>query len=295
MSVTLALLAALASSPAFVTHVQDAYPALSPDGGTLVFQSTRGGHWALYLADADGANARVLVDSGDNPVTPSWSPDGRQVAFAATADGNSEIFVINADGSNRRRLTNDPANDSHPHFARDGRLFFNSGTETSAGEIAEIYSMNIDGSARRQHTHCNAVCTFPSPSPDGRWLAYRRVLAEPGRDWAQAPIQSNSEVLVQRMDASGVRNLSLHPAFDGWPVWSPNSQWVVFASGRDGQPLVGQVYAIHPDGTALRRITEGPLSNAQPFVTPDGASVLTYWLHETPDLEAGSIGRWPFH
>ena len=154
--------------------------------------------------------------------------------------------------------------------------------------------MNVDGSTRRQHTHCNAVCTFPSPSPDGRWLAYRRVIAEPGRNWAQAPTQSNSEVFVQRMDGGGARNLSQHPAFDGWPVWSPDSRWVVFASGRDGAPLTGQVYAIRPDGTALRRVSNGPLSNVQPFVTPDGTGVLTYWLHETADAEDGSIGRWPF-
>ena len=120
---------AVSAGAQFVTHVQDSYPALSPDGRTLVFQSNQSGGPALYVSDADGGSARVLVDSGDNPVTPSWSPDGRQIAFAATVGGNSEIFVINADGSNRRRLTNDPADDSHPHFARSGRLFSNSGTE----------------------------------------------------------------------------------------------------------------------------------------------------------------------
>src|SRR5262245_30514483 len=81
------------ASPNFVTHVQDAYPAVSPDGAAMVFQSTRNGRWALYVSDLEGANVRVLVDSGDDPVVPAWSPDGRRIAFAATADGHSEIFM----------------------------------------------------------------------------------------------------------------------------------------------------------------------------------------------------------
>ncbi len=293
MFLSLILAIAQAASPVLVTNVRDAYPAVAPDGRTLAFQSTRSGRWALYLSDIDGGNLRVLIDSGDDPVTPAWSPDGRRIAFAASADGNSEIFVVDLDGSNRRRLTNDPSDDSHPHFAADDRLFFNSGIETANGEVANIYSMNIDGLRRRQHTRCNAVCTFPAPSPDGRWLAYRRVIAGPGRGWDQSERPRNSEVFVQDMDGTDARNLSQNSAFDGWPVWSPNSQWVAFASNRDGVPLVGQVFVVRPDGTSLTRLTNGPLSHVQPSFTPDGAFVLTYTHHETPEAEFGAIARWP--
>lgn len=288
------LVFAQAASPSFVTHVQDAYPAVSPDGSTLVFQSTRSGRWALYLSDLEGGNVRVLVDSGDDPVVPAWSPNGERVAFAATADGHSEIFIVDRDGTNRRQLTRDGGDASHPHFARDGRIFFNSGREVDGREVQEIYSMAQDGSRRRQHTRCNAVCTFPSPSPDGRFIAYRRVFDTPGLSWAQAPVVRNSEVVVARMNGSQERNVSGHPAFDGWPVWSLDSRWIVFASGRDGAPLTGQIYAVQPDGAHLQRITHGPMSNVQPSMSPDGAAVFTYFLFETPEREAGSIARWPF-
>lgn len=292
---TLFLAFAQVASPSFVTRVQDAYPAVSPDGGTLAFQSTRGGRWALYLSDIDGGNVRVLVDSGDDPVVPAWSPDGQRIAFAATTgDAASEIFIVDRDGNNRRQLTHDRGDASHPHFASDGRIFFNSGREVNGREVQEIYSMAQDGSRRRQHTRCNAVCTFPSPSPDGRWLAYRRVFDMPGLNWSQGPVARNSEVVVARMDGSRERNVSNNPAFDGWPVWNPDSQWIVFASGRDGIALTGQVYAVRPEGTHLQRITNGPMSNLQPSVSPDGTSVYTYFVYETPDAEAGSIARWSF-
>ncbi len=290
---------ALAALPALVTHVQDAYPVLSPDGATLAFQSTRNGRWALYLAQPDGANVRLLLDSGDDPVTPSWSPDGQRIAFAASVDGQSEIFVMDRNGADRRRLTNDEGDDSHPHFGADGRIYFNSARTTPDRSAEwdrqhhEIFSIDAAGGNLRQHTRCRAVCTFPSPSPDGRWIAYRKVIDTPGRNWDQSVAPRNSEVMVARIDGSDERNVSAHPAFDGWPVWSPDSQWIAFSSNREGQILVGQVFIVRSDGNDMRRISDGPLSNVQPSIAPDGGSILTSMVYETPRSEASSIASWP--
>lgn len=300
MFTALLIAAALTAAPQIVTGAQDAYPALSPDGETLAFQSTRNGRWAIYLADADGANVRILIDSGDDPVTPSWSPDGRRIAFAASVDGQSEIFVIDQDGSNRRRLTDHPGDDSHPHFGPDGRIFFNSPRATPdpslpwAEQYHDIYSMGVDGSGLRRHTRCRAVCTFPSVSPDGHWLAYRKVLSAPGRNWRQEPIARNSEIFVSSLHRRGEINVSNDPAFDGWPVWSPDSQWIGFSSNRGGTPLVGQVYVVRPDGRDLQRVSTSSLSQVQPSFTPGGRAILASSVFETPDGEFSAIVRWPF-
>lgn len=300
MLVEIALsLAAAAAEPQIVTSVKDAYPALSPDGTTLLFQSTRSGRWALYTSKPDGTEIAVLLDSGDDPVTPSWSPDGSMIAFAATADSESDIFVMNADGSDRRRLTDDPGDDSHPHWSADGRIFFNSARTTPdrsadwSAQHHEVFSMRADGSDLRQHTQCKSVCTFPSPSPDGKMIAYRKVIAGPGRSWDQSEGLRNSEVFVAKMDGSGERNLTQHPAFDGWPVWTPDSRHVVYATGRDGVANTGQIYAVRHDGSGMKALTSGAWSNVQPSVSPDGATVFTYRHLEGSDYEFGHIAATP--
>ena len=78
------------------------------------------------------------------------------------------------------------------------------------------------------------------------------------------------------------------PAYDGWPTWSPDGRWLIFTSNRDQQPNVGQIYAIRPDGTDLKRLTDG-LSKAQPTLSADGKRLFFYENVETDQFEIGHI------
>ena len=292
----IATLAAAEATP--VTQVIDAYPAPSPDGRTLLFQSNRNGRGALYLADIDGKDVRLLLDSGDDPSVAAWSPDGKHIVFAATVSGDQpDIFVIDADGKNRRRLTTHAGDDSHPHWSPDGtRIFWNSASTTKdlaadwSLQSHEIFSMKPDGSDVRQHTRCAAVCTFGSVSPDGARIVYRKVVRTPGFNWALGSIETNSEVFVADIDGGNERNLTNNAAFDGWPVWSPDGTSIAFASNRAGPALVGQVYVMDADGDELRRVTDGP-SHVQPAWSHDGRAVFAYRAFEGEGYEAGMIVR----
>lgn len=290
-----ALMAGNAATP--VTQVRDSYPAPSPDGAQIAFQSNRSGRMALYLVDMDGGNLRILLDSGDSPVTPAWSPDGTKIAFVATVDDQREIFVMNSDGSARKRLTHDIGDDLHPHWSTDGRIFFNSARATPdrdadwSDQWHEIFSMRADGSDIVQHTNCQSVCTFPSPSPDGRMIAYRKVIDTPGVDWDQSPIEKNSEIFIANLDGSEVRNITNDPAFDGWPIWAPDSQSVIFASNRDGQPYAAQTYFVDLATHDVTALTAGPWSHAQPTPSSDGSVIYTFRFLEGENFEFGHIAR----
>jgi TolB protein len=296
-------LAPLAAAQA-IAPPSDSYPQLSPDGGSLVFQSNRSGRPALWMSRPDGSEPRMLfggADLGERPTTPAWSPDGRSIAFAMRPAGSSdpeesEIYVMDASGEHVRRLTEAPGDDSHPHWTADGsRIFFNSARATPdlkaewSRQWIDIYSFRPDGSDLRRHTDCRTICTYPWPSPDGRWLAYRRVLDGPGRDWGWNAIQRNSEIFVARIDGSEPRNVTNHPAFDGWPTWSPDGRWVVFASNRDGNPYRGQIYALRAGDSAPRALTSGGWSRAQPAFAPDSRHILVYESQEDGAGEQGHL------
>lgn len=302
MGAKLVLIAAAVAGSS-VTAVRDAYPHLSPDGTTLLFHSNRTGKQAIWAAEGNGANPRLLFDGrkiGTDPGTPVWSPDGKSIAFAmrpagATDENESEIYVMRADGTRVRRLTDAAGDDSHPHWASDGaRIFFNSARATPdlkadwSRQWHEIYSMRADGTDVRRHTECKSVCTYPVPSPDGRSVAHRRIVDGPGLNWALDPGLRNSEVFVTALDGSSSVNVSNNPAFDGWPMWSPNGRWLIFSSNRDKRPRVGQIYAVRPDGSRLTALTTGVVSRVQPSFA--GAKHLfAYENLETSEFEIGHI------
>lgn len=262
-----------------------------------MFQSTRSGRAALYLADIDGSRPRLWLDSGVAPASPAWSPDGKSIAFADQVDGDSEIFVMAVDGRVPKRLTAIRADDAHPAWSADSRrIFFSSNRHTKDqavdfyDQIHDIFSMDRNGTDLRQHTDCRAVCTYPTPSPDGAWLAYRKLLARPGNRWNQSLMGFDSEVMVSATDGSAARTLSNHPAFDGWPAWSPDGRWIAFASNRAGRVNSGQIYLIRPDGSDLAVLTSGEWSNTQPRWAADSTVVFSYRHRATADLEVGAIG-----
>jgi TolB protein len=290
-----------------LTAVRDSYPNLSPDGRVLIFQSNRSGRQAIWAAAADGSDPKLLFDGdgqGERPSTPVWSPDGTAIAFAMTpagaADANeSEIYVMRPDGTRVRRLTAAPGDDSHPHWSADGRrLYFNSARATPdlkaewTRQWIDIYSMAANGGDVRRHTLCRAVCTYPVPSPDGRFIVHRRTIAEPGLDWSLKPVGRNSEVFVTALDGSGSVNVSRSPAYDGWPAWAPGGHWLVFASNRDGPAATGQIFAVRPDGTGLHALTRGAWSRVQPsFAGP--ARLLVYQGREDGEAEIGHVAALP--
>ncbi|MEA2844008.1 MAG: TolB protein, partial [Actinomycetota bacterium] len=70
----------------------DSYPAFSPDGSKIVFETNRDGNFEIYVMNADGSAPARLTTSGSTDFAPVWKPDGSKIAFHTLRDGNSEIY-----------------------------------------------------------------------------------------------------------------------------------------------------------------------------------------------------------
>jgi Tol biopolymer transport system component len=168
-------------------HIAD----YSPKGDAIAFDSTRSGSEEIWVANADGSNARQLTSMG-GPLTsnPHWSPDGRTIVFDSRREGTCDLYVVNPEGGAPRRLTDHPGNENEPSWSRDGQwVYFGS---DRAGRT-ELWKIPVAGGEAIQVTRNGGHNAFESP--DGRWLYYAKGVHARNELW-RTPLAGGEETRV---------------------------------------------------------------------------------------------------
>ena len=79
----------------------------------------------LFVADADGKNARQITDYGCASFAPSFTPDDRQIIFSSNkhnCDGRKfELFMVDTEGKGLEQVTDFGGFTSFPEFSPDGK------------------------------------------------------------------------------------------------------------------------------------------------------------------------------
>ena len=271
-----------------LTGLENTYPAWSPDGSKIVFESTRDGPDAdIFVMNSDGTGVVQLTRNEVPDSTPTFTPDGRSIVWASELDGNLDVFRMAADGSGAVNLTRHPGTDGHPRVSPDGRrIYFNSNRSSDPATFSrgymdrehnhEIYSMALDGGDVRRVTDLPDWDTYPAVSPDGTQLLWRRIAPTGGKSESGR----NSEVFWMDLASGETRNVTNHQAFDGWPAWSPDGRLIAFASNRANVEYEAfDVYVANPDGSNPVRVTfgdgeQGTGSWTKPSFSADGKRIL---------------------
>jgi Tol biopolymer transport system component/C-terminal processing protease CtpA/Prc len=169
------ILAGASAATAQTTPSWLRYPAISPDGKTIVF--TYKGD--LYRVPSAGGAALQLTTHDAQDFMPVWSHDGKQIAFASDRFGNFDVFVMPAEGGEARRLTFHSAPEYPYAFTPDdkailfgaARMDTASNREFPTGSQPELYRVPVTGGRAEQ------VLTTPAEdvkmSRNGQFLIYQ--------------------------------------------------------------------------------------------------------------------------
>jgi Tol biopolymer transport system component len=117
-------------------------PAIARDGSRIAFSSRRNGQTSLWVANADGTEARRMGTSLEIRGAPAWTPDGRALTVAAVAEGNPRLVNLPLDGGSPDVLAQEYSVD--PTWSPDGELVVFSGPDI--GTTLEVKARKADGS-----------------------------------------------------------------------------------------------------------------------------------------------------
>jgi Tol biopolymer transport system component len=195
--------------------------AISPDGQRLVYATNTWEVHQIWMANADGSEPRLLLESNIVVYVFSWSPDGRYLLYvgepgATQADASGLLWVMDRDGQHRRPL-----------------------------QLPFIFGFGFE----------------PVWSPIGHQVAAVGAAEELASCWQSGDAFLSDPLCRYRgtgvyveTAGTGKAQLAVRNAID--PAWSPDGS-LLAVSRMDERGQV-DIWLVHRDGRGLRRVTDTP-------------------------------------
>ncbi len=204
-----------------------------------------------------GANLRrqahAFADDIVQAITGKKGIAQTKIAFKAqSSTGNGEIYVADFDGHNAQAITHDATIVAAPAWV-PGRLAIYY-TSYKPGN-PDIFYHNLGTGQRRVVAGYSGLNTSAAVSPDGSKVAM--ILSRSG----------SPNVWVCNADGTDLKRLTTSSE-DSSPCWSPDGQWICFATKIAERRTLAKVPA---GGGAMQRVpTPGAPNPTEPDWSPDG-------------------------
>ncbi|MCM1094651.1 MAG: PDZ domain-containing protein [Lachnospiraceae bacterium] len=193
----------------------------------------------LYVAPISGGTARKLTSHEGYEIFPRFSPDKSTIAFTGQYDGNTEVYLMAAEGGEPRRLTFTPTNARDDLGDRMGPNNITLAWSPDGSKIVyrnriddgftgKLWTVSPDGGMPEQIPLPEGG--FCSYSPDGKRLAYNRVMRE-FRNWKYYRGGMADDIWIYDPEKGSVENITNNVAQDIFPMWIGDT--IYFISDRD--------------------------------------------------------------
>jgi tricorn protease len=251
------------------------YPAISPDGKTIVF-CYKGD---IYKINSEGGTATPLTLSEGHDFMPAWSPDGKWISFASDRSGNFDIYLISAEGGQAKRLTYHSANDYPQCFSQDGKTVLFSSTRMDhadyiqfpSGRLPELYSVSVNGGKETQMLSIAADDVKLNKAGDKMLFHDRKGYEDPWRKHHTSSV--TRDIWMYDKKENKFTNISNLSGEERNPVWSADEKTVYYLSEKSGSFNIWKMSLADPSQqTQISRFEKNPVR----FLSASSSDMLCY-------------------
>lgn len=208
----------------------------------------------------NGRDYKLLTSNDFADFGAVWSPDGQRILFTTNRFGQFDLATIKIDGSDFQRLTfTSDAHEMDPHWIGD-TIVFNRWTPGKK-HYPGIWKMKSNGSGEVQLTNpsfpkVSKGSPFgdmdPKISPDGKKIVFERHQNNKGNFGL-----GDFDLYVMDIDGSNPKDISQNSVAEAVPVWSPDSQKLVYWAVDDKSKDALGMVVINANGSGRRKIAKG--------------------------------------
>ena len=237
---------------------------------TKILYVTQEKKYRLIVADADGENEQILLESDEPIISPAWSPDSRKVAYVSFETGMAKVFIQNiATGFRELALEND-SQISSPSWSPDGK--FLSLTLYQDGN-AEIYILNLSNKNLTRLTNHYSIDTESSWSPKGS-----KIIFTSGRSGSPQLY----ELDLKKFNAKPKR-ISFDGNYNAKASYLPNNEGIIFVHRSNANFQIALRYF---NENFIRVLTEAQMDES-PSISPNGNVIVYAITDDDKGLLAG--------
>ena len=261
----------------------------------IAYVTRAGRQHALRVADADGVNDQVALNSSQPIISPAWSPNGKELAYVSFEKQKAVVYVHNVATGERRAIADFRGSNSAPAWSPDGQTL---AVTLSRDGGSQLFLIGRNGENPRRITNSQAIDTEARFSADGRWIYFtsdrgggpqiyrmpagggnaERVtfsggynisaaVSPDGRTLAYVTRAGNAfRLMALDLSSPGAQPVPLTDSSDDeHPSFAPNGRLLIYATRMQGRTVLmtttldGKIKARLPSTTAdLREPVWGP-------------------------------------